>query len=277
MKIKKINLSKDFLSKNIIDYGRRSTVLTYSSNSVLKLYDKTFPKEFVIQEFSKTLTIFKDTKLHVPKPLEIVEVEKRLGIMYERIVGNSIMNLMMNNVFNYFILAKEVAKVHKEIHKYSVDIETQEDRYSELIKNSKKINKEDKVRLLEILNRKYRPVLCHGDFHHGNIIKNNKGIDYILDWGDSFSGSYLLDVALTSVNAVVSTAPDHVPTLFRSLYEIMKAVLKLDERYLKLYGINIDQAKDYLFLAAAIHLVQNHSETDGEHFKYFEKYKRAIS
>ncbi len=238
-------------------FGRKSTIYAIDSKTVLKLYNKRFSKVKIQREFDNTKAVLRSHKIPVSKPIKFVTINDQLGIVYERIYGISLMDLFMKNPLTYFTYGKLLADIHKEIHATRVTgIVNQEERFGDMIRKSSRLSDDEKNIVMKTLTVKYNPVLCHGDFHHGNIIETSQKEYYVLDWMDAFVGDYLLDVNLTAVNAMVSDAPDHVSAFYRRAYEVLKKILSLDARYLQLYGVlDNGKVKDYIVLAAAIHLI----------------------
>jgi streptomycin 6-kinase len=251
-----------------IAHGRRSDLYAIK-NTVLKLYDENFPINKIHKEFIKAKSVWKSSKLNVPKPIKEVTKGNRHGILFEKTDGTSLMNLFQRKPWLYFTYTKKIVEVHKEIHRNkAIKLPTQQDEFTGLIEKSDRLSTEDKKRLIEILNLKYEPVLCHGDFHHGNLIQTPKVDVYIVDWMDAFIGSYKLDVALTATNAMISDSPKHVPKFYRSTYEFLKKLVKLDERYIRLYGLT--NCEEYIYLAAGIHLARGDKTNLNQHLKYFK-------
>jgi hypothetical protein len=256
-------------------FGRRSQIFDLGDQTVLKLYDIKFPKSKIISEFEKTKIVFNSKLLNVPRPIKLINYQKRTGIIFEKIEGLSYMDLFMQKPWLFLTYTPKIIEVHKKIHSVLVnDLPRQEKEFENVIKTAKRLTVKDKSLLLEKLNDTYAPTLCHGDFHHGNLIEDKKGKVYILDWMDAFLGDYRLDVALTAVNAVVSDAPKHIPVIYRNAYELLKKILKLDKRYLKFYGLNETDIKDQLCLAAGIHLARCNRNDDSFHRGYFEYTKQ---
>jgi aminoglycoside phosphotransferase (APT) family kinase protein len=253
----------------LIARGRRSKIYDLGDGRVVKLYDRGFPVEKIKQEYAKTLKIFQSQVLTVPEPLERCNDQGREGIIFTKVNGISLMELFQRQPWLYFAYTKTIVALHKKINTFTVlGLPSQQDEFTNLIMTSDRLGVIDKDRLIKILNKPYRSVVCHGDFHHGNIIKTQSGY-CLIDWMDAFSGCYLLDVALTAVNAMVSDAPPHIPKIYSFIYEVLKRVLKLDARYLNLYGVNPAEIREYLLLAAAIHLVRSEQGRNAAHQKYY--------
>ena len=138
--------------------------------------------------------------------------EGRFGIVFGRIHGTAFMDLFQRKPWFFLFYIHRIAALHKQVNAVMVQgLPTQQEEFSSLLESSDKLSLVDKQKLLEVLNEPYEPRLCHGDFHHGNLIQSSDGKTYIIDWMDAFSGDYRLDVALSAVNGVVSDAPPHVP------------------------------------------------------------------
>ena len=261
-----------------IFWGRRSEIYGLENSQVLKLYDADFPKQKVAEEFHKTLAVYDSKALNIPKPIKMTEKEGRAGIIFEQINGTALMDLFQKKPWLYFSYQQKITDIHKQIHQIALSgLPTQQEEFTPIISKSGKFSVSDKKKLLDILNKEYKPALCHGDFHHGNIIFDKSGRYYVIDWMDAFSGDYRLDVALTAVNAATSDTPGHVPSFYRYIYEILKRILKLDRRYIDLYELKKEEMRDFTFLAAGIHLARYRQKNDSLHKKYFELTKFKLS
>lgn len=255
----------------ILSHGRRSEIYDYSKDTILKLYDKEFPKEKIQNEYTKTRTIYKCKNVQIPEPLELVTLNNRVGIVFEKIDGISMMDLFQQKPWLYFSYINKICTLHRGVNQHQIEgLSSQVDEFLNIIEQTPLLEVVQKEKLLEILNRNSDYHLCHGDFHHGNIIVSDKKY-YIIDWMDAFSGNYLLDVALTAVNTMVSDAPNHVPNVYRMLYELIKRVVKLDKRYLGLYGLEKKDIRDYLLLASGIHLARSNPLKNKGHKAYFNE------
>lgn len=260
-----------------IAFGRKSKIYALEKGLILKLYHPGFPKQRIQEEFEKTRIVYNAHALHVPEPKEIVEYDGKTGIIFNRISGVAFMDLFQEKPWLYFTYTPIITSLHREIHFISLSgLVTQEQEFKPIIHNAKKLSESEKELLLENLHQPYQQALCHGDFHHGNLIQSVDGKTYIIDWMDAFSGNPLLDVALTAVNAMVSDAPKHVPTAYRFIYEILKKIMKLDTRYLKYYGVEKRTMAQHLFLAAGIHLARHNEQNDSKHREYFNRTKEAL-
>ncbi|MCC7290173.1 aminoglycoside phosphotransferase family protein [bacterium] len=269
--------SKELLDKlPIIDHGRRSTVFRFSKNESVKLYNADVPESYITEEFEKTLKISKVGDLNVATPLELIQTEGKRGIIFEFVTGESLMNGLMRKPWTYFDVVRKVSEAHSTLANIEVDILSQWDKISPEIKASKELSDVEKDRMLETLSRPHKVCLCHGDFHHGNLIVNQDNGIYILDWSDAFSGNHLLDIAMTAVTAVVSDAPGHVPTFYRNLYEVGKRLVRLDRLYISRFDLEYSQMLPYLYLASGVQLIHSDQPKGSRHREFLALYDREL-
>ena len=260
----------------LIARGRKSEIYDLGppagGGKVMKLYEMGFPKKAVEREFRNTKVVHEGTELSIPKPYEIVTKRGRYGIVFEKIEGISYMDIFQKMPWWYFTEAGKLAEIHRKIHRFEVKgLQSQYESFEKLIKNSLRLSENEKVLLVSILKRTNRPMLCHGDFHHGNLMITPLGGVFIFDWMDAFIGDPILDIALTAVNAAVSDAPVHVPWVYRQLYTWVKHWTAVDKLVLKQHkGINRQKLTEALVLAAGIHLARKEGSGFAGHRKYFE-------
>jgi thiamine kinase-like enzyme len=253
-------------------YGRRSGIFQIDNDHILKLYDENFSKELIKREFEVTIAVNKIIGDITAKPFSIEKHNNRTGIVFEKIDGESFMDLFQKNPILYFTKGQTLADIHKQILSKKISgIPTQVDEFKALINESPRINDKEKNQLLTILTKPNANMLCHGDFHHGNVINTKSNKFVVLDWMDAFIGDPLLDIALTAVNAAVSDAPSHVPKIYKFTYEWLKKIVKLDKRILNYYPeFNKKNIKEAVILAAGIHLARKVGNVDS-HRRYFDK------
>lgn len=257
-----------------IALGRRSKIFDIDGNTVLKLYDQGFSETKIKQEFINTKIIRRSTNLLVPNPLMMVTVADQKGIVFEKITGTSLMDLFQENPIRYFTYGKIIVSLHRKVHAVKLKtLPTQTETFGKILSVSPRLESNEKERLLKILNKSSGLRLCHGDFHHGNIILTPEKKYCILDWMDAFSGNYVLDVCLTAVNAAVSDSPAHIPFVYYLAYEVLKRTLALDRRYINFYGtFEKKSLAENMLLAAGIHLVRADGRNHNLHRRVFNRF-----
>lgn len=255
-----------------IAFGRKTQVYDLPDHRVLKLYEAGFPRQKIVQEFENVQMVATVLGDLVPMAYSLAEVEGRHGIVFEKIEGNSCLDLYQRNPLLYSSQGAMLANLHKKILKHEIaGLPTQREVFEELISRTPRLDQKEKAVLLEFLFHPTAMKLCHGDFHHGNVIQAPNAHSVVLDWMDAFVGDPALDVALTAVAAAVSDAPPHVSFVQRMLYEGLKRVVALDVRILSWHPeLEESHLAEMVVLAAGIHLARKEGEFAG-HRKYFEK------
>jgi len=254
-------------------YGRRSVLYEYDKDTILKLYEPSFPEEEIRTEFEKTKLVAEHTTLPIANPIELVHHEDQLGIVFERVQGESAMNLMMKKLLQVPNIARRLSAIHHKIHQESAPLISQEEFLLPILESSDRLSREELRVVKESFSRlrTETPKLCHGDYHQGNVLFTNNSF-FVLDWVDAFSGNPLLDVALTAVNAATSSTPPHIPRIFSMLYESISRLVHLDRWILHEYGVSElePQVHDALLVASALHMVRCKEKSWEKQRKYLE-------
>jgi aminoglycoside phosphotransferase (APT) family kinase protein len=149
-----------------------------------------------------------NTKLPVPRLIKNVEIENRLGLVYERIRGVSMLAAIRNRPTKAFFIASTLADLHSEIHKISGEgLPSFKKALEKNIFSSQYVSKKAKNAALKHLETlPDDDLLCHGDLNLKNVIITVDG-PVIIDWAmarkgppsaDVFCTSYLLSLAFTN-------------------------------------------------------------------------------
>lgn len=192
--------------------GRTAEIYPYSEGKVIKLFLPTVPQSWIDKEIEIGRYI-KEVQLPVPGVYERAEFDDRVGIIYERIEGPSLLNELAAKPWNVVRHGRLLAKLHVQIHdvKAPASLETQREWATGGIPVSSKMGEDLKARVLQLL--RVLPdgnVLCHGDFHPGNIIKTPGG-PVIIDWMTVSKGVASGDVARTLTILEAAKAPEGTP------------------------------------------------------------------
>lgn len=225
----------------VLGVGNTATIYEWSDGKVLKLFHEDYPTKTVEKEFSNALAI-KNLDFPKAKAYEIVTCGDRVGIVYDRVPGVSLLDLILQggDVEN---CAKVMADLHKKILQYEISAGVPD--YKEFLRfhvNVSEISEGEKewaIRLLEGLPE--GDTLCHGDFHPGNILMNGE-IPTVIDFMNVCRGDYLFDVArtvfLVKYTPVSEDAIDQGADL-----RLKKTLSKL---YLGHMGVTMEMIQDYL-------------------------------
>jgi Ser/Thr protein kinase RdoA (MazF antagonist) len=186
-----------------IAYGRTAEIYPWQEGEVLKLFYDWFELGDIEYE-ARIARAIHAGGLPIPAVGEIVRVNDRHGLVYQRVDGDPMwMNLFLKpwRVFQY---ARRTADLHAEMHASAIqaDIPSQRQKLVSKIRHSETLPAQLRSKALAVLETMPGgDRLCHGDFHPGNILMTAQG-EIIIDWIDASRGNPLADLARTSILAL---------------------------------------------------------------------------
>ncbi len=198
------------MAAEIIARGRTAEVYAWEPGKIVKVYFPGFSAEEAAYE-AKIAAAVQASGVACPRFYEQVEFEGRPGLIYERVNGVPMSELVFKAPWRVPSLARRMANLHRAIHqpKIEADLPRQREKYTRRIETSNILPASLKTRLLET----YAKIpdesrLCHGDFHPGNILSTDSQ-DLAIDWMDVSLGHPLADVARSSIllRGMAATAP----------------------------------------------------------------------
>jgi aminoglycoside phosphotransferase (APT) family kinase protein len=198
--------------EQLIAVGRTAEIFAYEDGKVLKLFFPTVPRLWIEKEIGTGRHI-QATQLPVPKVYERMELDDRIGVVYERIEGPSLLNELARKPWNTVRYARLLANLHAQVHQVSapLNLETQKDWARGGIPETEKLSEELRGRVLDLLDSMPEgDKLCHGDFHPGNIIVTDRG-PIIIDWMTVSRGVGSGDVARAATILEAAKAPEGTP------------------------------------------------------------------
>jgi len=203
-----------------------------TTDRVLKLFHPWVERAAVEREFNRTRALHA-AGAPCPAAYEVVQVENRHGIVFERIHGDSMVTKVAKKPWTLFAAARRLAELHAAIHQRAAppELPHQREQLERRILDAEGFREDEKQRVLEhIAGRTPDSAverLCHGDFHPGNILFNEKAEDrpVIIDWSAATRGNPLADVARTSVLFEQAEIPSFVPLRIRIIMKFARRLL----------------------------------------------------
>lgn len=162
--------------------------------------------------------------LPVPQPFELVDIEGRSGIVFERIYGESIMTRFVDsvikqskrqqtsNVSDDFGDIRITARLLYQIHLHSVSkMPNQRESIKHDIRRAQYLPEADKAAVIAQLDQlPIKQQLCHGDPNPGNILlRDNDAV--IIDWNNASTGNPEADLAEYIIMIRHAVLPSHLP------------------------------------------------------------------
>jgi aminoglycoside phosphotransferase (APT) family kinase protein len=197
--------------ENPIASGRTAEVYAWQAGYVLKLFREWFPLDGVEYE-ARIAGVIQQAGLPAPAAGEIVEINGRYGLVYERVIGMSMMKDLASRPWRVVRSARVLAELQARMHrvKGAKDLLALHTRLRKKIQAAAKLPpdlRETVLRGLEALPEGDR--LCHGDFHPENILMTTNGA-VIIDWIDATRGNPLADVARSTMITMGVAANDPI-------------------------------------------------------------------
>ncbi|KAB2441436.1 aminoglycoside phosphotransferase family protein [Bacillus luti] len=228
--------------RNPIAKGNTAKIYLYD-NKVVKLFKDNLPNTEVINEAKKQKYAY-SCGLPVPNIFEVTKIHDRQAIIMEYVKGDSIGELLLNNLNEAEHYIGLCVNEQKKIHAIRVntdEMESMKERLERQIKSVHKLDENKKKNILQKLDSiVFDSRLCHGDFHPFNLILSNGNVK-IIDWVDASSGDVRADV-------------------FRTYLLYAQASVELAEMYLHIYCKNTSLSRDEIFQWAPIIVVARLSE-----------------
>ncbi|WP_160690360.1 phosphotransferase [Clostridium sp. C2-6-12] len=225
----------------LIGIGNTANVYEWDKDKVVKLFHSNYPKQAIETEFHNAMAI-RNMPFQKPKAYEMISHEGKFGIVYDMIKGESLLDFGMKTG-NVERCSEYMAKLHKEILTNKV---SGLPNYKEFLKShipnilSADANrKEELSKTIDELPD--GDILCHGDFHPGNILicEDNSTI---IDFMNICQGTFLYDIARTVF--LVEYTP--VPMDMENREQVLQLKKKLADLYLLEMKVTREMIQDYL-------------------------------
>jgi uncharacterized protein (TIGR02172 family) len=214
-----------------IAQGRTSEVYLWNDHHVLKLYREWCPPHWIEEEARIARAVY---AAGIPSPAaeEIIEVDGRGGLIYERLEGISMLQDMNARPWTILKHARSLADLHVQINKISITgLPSYKDGMQYAITQAPHLTKALRNKALTLLDAlPDGRQLCHGDYHPGNVILTKDG-PIVIDWMTARMGNPWADVARTSM--ILSIGVKSAGKQVRPL--IQMAILLYHRAYLNRY------------------------------------------
>ncbi|WNQ09665.1 aminoglycoside phosphotransferase family protein [Paenibacillus aurantius] len=236
-----------------IGRGNTADIYVLGSEQILKVFRN--PKLLDLERGIST--IIEELVACAPKFYGIVETDGLTGLAYERILGTSMLEILIGNPDIAAEYGRQLAQLHARLHsiKATGRLQSLKTRLAYTISG---IHHAEFEPLREaILNRLSElpegDHLCHGDFHPGNVLLSQRG-PVVIDWMTAVCGPAQADVARTIMILRHAVLPSDFSEVVIQSFDQLRTVLlqTYEATYLELTGCNRQElAKWELPLMAA--------------------------
>ncbi len=210
----------------LVGKGFTSDVYAWGEGRVLKVFHAWVPAATVKREFRLARAVYA-AGIPTPAVFDLVEIKGRLGIVFERVDGPSMLTYTQARPWTLFRVVRQLAELQAQIHgcPAPLEIPTQRDWIAHGIAaapDSSTAEKEAALRCLAGLPD--GTALCHGDFHPENVILSARG-PVVIDWTSATRGDPLGDVACTSRLIQNAGLPPWTPRYMHILLQCSRTFL----------------------------------------------------
>jgi len=242
--------------------GRTADVYRWDDKHVLKLFHNWFEFEDIQYEFRIAHAVHA-SGVKTPAVKELIQVEGRNGLIYERVDGRSMVEIFSHKPWLVFSYSRVLAKLHGEMHEcvFKAEVPHQYDKLRNKINHADVLTTSLKNKLLtelESLPRAER--VCHGDFHPANVLITGDDA-IVIDWIDAARGNPLADVARTSIIFLGAASTRQIPNPVDKLFTKISHALYLRE-YFRLRPHGQDEYRRWLPVVAAGRLTEGMTELE---------------
>ena len=199
------------LNESPFAQGHTAEVYLWKQGHILKLFREWFPLSAIEHE-AHVAQIVHNAGLSAPAVVgKIVEIDGRYGLIYEQVIGVSMLETLVSRPWTLFQFAHLLAELQANIHGFEgVDgLPSQHKKLKDKIQSAQMLSPDLRETVLNMLEQLPEGnQLCHGDFHPDNILITKNG-HVIIDWIDATSGNPLSDVARSSLLMSKGHLPDN--------------------------------------------------------------------
>jgi Ser/Thr protein kinase RdoA (MazF antagonist) len=183
--------------------GRTAEIYAWQNGTILKLYREWCPPHWVEYE-SKVAHAVSGAGIPTPAAGEIVEINGRRGIIFERVSGISMLQDMNSRPWKLIKHAHTLAMLQARINQLSFPgLASNKDGLAHAIRQAPHLNDRSREKVLNLLSGlQGGDRVCHGDFHPGNVMLTDRGA-IVIDWMTVNVGNPVADFARTNLILMV--------------------------------------------------------------------------
>ena len=192
---------------SLLAQGRTADVYAWNVDRVVKLFHASYRLSWIDREISNGRAVAA-MDLPAPLPLDRVTCDGRTGILYERVIGESMLRIGKKKPWLVSKMAETLAELHTRIHAQDGNGFV---GLCELLRESivqvSDLSPRLRASVLSLLARlPDGKKLCHFDFHPDQVLMTSNG-PVIIDWMTACRGDALADVARTCLLLSVGHMP----------------------------------------------------------------------
>lgn len=208
--------------------AERKTKEVFEDNGkTIKLFVEDYSKADILNEALNQTRVEEGTDLYMPKLLEVTKIGNRWALVSEHIEGTPLDVLMEQHPEKFDEYLRKFVEIQLTILSKQVPLLNRiKEKYRRKINEATNINDNIKYELLQRLEgMKNHTKLCHGDYNPSNIIINENGEYFVIDWSHATQGNASADVARTFLLFSIQGKTD-VAEKYLDLFSEMSGISK---------------------------------------------------
>ncbi|MBP1963260.1 phosphotransferase family protein [Paenibacillus aceris] len=246
-----------------IGRGNTADIYVLGADQVLKVFRD--PKLLELEQGISN--IIEELAVGAPKFYGNVEIDGFAGLAYERIMGPSMLEILMGKPEQAVEYGRQLAQLHAKLHsvKASGRLQSIKSRLADTISLIRHVGFEPfreavESRLSDLPAGEH---LCHGDFHPGNVLLSQQG-PVVIDWMTAVCGPAQADAARTILILRHAVLPAELPEVVRQTFAEIRTVLlqSYEDTYLELTGYNREELTKWELPLMAARLVESVPEEE---------------
>ncbi len=207
---------------------RPTKTIYRDGDKAIKLFNKGYNKADVLNEALNQARV-EETGLNIPRVIEVTKIDGQWAIVSDFIEGKTLAQMIEEHPEKFDEYLDLFVELQMKVHSMKAPLLNKiKDKMHRKINESKldaTIRYELHTRLEAM---PYHTKVCHGDFTPGNVIMQDDGTPYILDWSHATQGNASADAARTYLRFWLAGDTD------------------VAEKYLKVFCKKSDTAKQYV-------------------------------
>lgn len=254
------------MGRKIAEGGCSEVFVWGDAGQIIKIAKPNTGFDAMEKEFANNKLAW-ESGLPVTRPFQLLKVDERPAIVFERIFGETVMERFLRELSegvsvslsdfpiienDVRLTARAFADIHRKPHDGSLPSQRESMKYA--ILTAGYLTQEETERIAAFLDElPEKSAFCHGDPNPKNLMIREDGTYAVLDWMNASAGNPEADLAeyiiMVRYAILPSTLPPAVLNRFDALREPMIHAF-LDE-YRKETGISIEEAEPWILPALA--------------------------
>lgn len=249
-------------SGKLLARGRTADVYEWDAGRVLKRFHDWFELGNIEYE-QKIARAVHASGVRSPVVGEIIQVDNHNALIYERLPGESMQELVLRKPWKVFAYARVLAQLHAQMHGCAFDasVPAQRGRLENKINHADALPASLKAHLLSAMGRLPEgDRVCHGDLHPANVLISDADAT-VIDWIDAARGNPLADVARTSVILMGAAESGETSNPFLKVF-VKTFHTAYRKQYFRLRPGQEDEYRYWLPIVASARLSENIPELE---------------